>query len=71
MNNYVNPLSLMYEEIMEQPTFLWKVWYSFLFLWALGLMTLTVIGIVGILYAMITDPHLFDNATWGIFDTLG
>ena len=40
-------------------------------IWVTVLMSLAVIGISFMLFQIITNPSQFDNATFGIFDTLG
>lgn len=71
MNNYINPISLIKEEISEATTFSQKSLVIFLSLWAAMLATLSVTGATYIIYKLITSPSTFNNATWGIFDTLG
>ena len=71
MNNYVNPISLIKEEFFEAQTIPQKSLVIFISLWALMLSALTVSGVSYIIYELITSPSTFNNATWGIFDTLG
>jgi len=71
MNNYINPISLIKEEFSEATTISQKSLIIFIALWASVLSTAVVGGIATILYELITNPSTFDNATWGIFDTLG
>ena len=71
MNNYINPISLIKEEISEATTFSQKSLIIFVAIWAAVLSTVVVGGVATILYELITNPSTFDNATWGIFDTLG
>lgn len=40
-------------------------------LWVGGLLTMFVLGMGTILFEIITNPSVIDNATFGIFDTLG
>lgn len=40
-------------------------------LWITSLACLTLIGFMGLFYAIITGQTDFSNATFGIFDTLG
>ena len=40
-------------------------------IWIYGLIGLFAIGMVGLLYGMITGQADVSNATFGIFDTLG
>ena len=71
MNNYINPISLIKEEISEATTFSQKSLIIFIAIWAAVLSTAVVGGIATIVYELITNPSTFNNATWGIFDTLG
>jgi hypothetical protein len=61
----------MYEEIFEQPTLLWKIWQAFLLVWVSSLFLLFIVGWSGLVIELITNPSSFDNATFGVFDTLG
>ena len=40
-------------------------------LWLLGLVALWTIGMVTLIVHLITNPYAIDNATFGVFDTLG
>ena len=40
-------------------------------IWLTILLIFFVLGITAVLYTIITDPSAIDNATFGIFDTLG
>jgi hypothetical protein len=40
-------------------------------LWITALGILAVSGILALIYQLFTDPASFNNATFGIFDTLG
>ena len=71
MNNYINPISLIKEEISEATTFSQKSLIIFVTLWAAMLATLSVTGATYVIYELITNPSQFNNVTWGIFDTLG
>ena len=71
MNNYTNPISLIKEEFSEATPISQKSLIIFIALWASILSTAVLGGIATILYELITNPSTFDNATWGIFDTLG
>ena len=39
--------------------------------WVGGLMTLWLLGMVAIISHIIMNPSALDNATFGVFDTLG
>ena len=71
MNNYINPYSLIKELYFDATTFAEKSLAIFIGLWMTVLGTLAITGIGVIIYQLITNPALFDNVTWGIFDTLG
>lgn len=71
MNNYINPISLIKEEFFEATTIPQKTLVIFVALWATILSTMTILGVVTIIYELFTNPSTFNNATWGIFDTLG
>lgn len=71
MNNYTNPISLIKEEFSEATTISQKTLVIFLSLWAGALLALAATGISALIYELITNPSTFNNATWGIFDTLG
>jgi hypothetical protein len=71
MNNYTNPISLIKEEFSEATTISQKSLVIFFSLWAGALLALAVTGISALIYELITNPSTFNNATWGIFDTLG
>ena len=71
MNNYINPIPLIKEEFNEATTISQKTLVIFITLWATFLITLSVLGVSRIIYELITSPSTFNNATWGVFDTLG
>ena len=71
MNNYVNPYSIIKEEYLDATTFLQKSFVVLVGTWITILGTLAVTGIGKVIYELITNPSQFNNATWGIFDTLG
>jgi len=58
-------------EIFTQKMSDYKIVDIILKAWVLGLMGLVVIGMGGLLFHIITNPNVLDNATFGIFDTLG
>ena len=68
---FANPFILMYEEIFEQPTLLWKIWQTILFVWVTGLFLLFLVGWSTLVVGLITGEADFSNATFGVFDTLG
>jgi hypothetical protein len=48
-----------------------KIMDVILKLWVGGLLALWAIGMVGIISHIIMNPSAMDNATFGVFDTLG
>jgi len=44
--------------------------YVILF-WAAGLTGLAVVGVLGLFYGILSGQAHMDNATFGVFDTLG
>ncbi len=71
INFFASPFILMYEEIFEQPTLLWKIWQTLLLVWVSSLFLLFIVGWSSLVFELITNPSSFDNATFGVFDTLG
>ena len=71
INFFASPFIEIYEEIFEQPTLLWKIWHTFLLVWVSSLFLLFVVGWFGLVIGLITGQADFNNATFGVFDTLG
>jgi hypothetical protein len=71
INFIANPFIEIYEEIFEQPTLLWKIWQTILFVWVTGLFLLFIVGWTTMVYAIISGEADLSNATFGVFDTLG
>ena len=71
MNNYINPFLLIKEEFSEATTISQKSLVIFIALWGTLLTSIVIGGSATIFYELFTNPSTFDNATWGIFDTLG
>ena len=71
INFFANPFIEIYEEIWKQPTLLWKIWQTFLLLWVSSLFILFVVGWTFLVFNLITNPSSYENATFGVFDTLG
>ena len=71
MNNYINPFLLIKEEFSEATTISQKSLIIFIALWGTLLTSIVIGGSETIFYELFTNPSTFDNATWGIFDTLG
>lgn len=69
--NPLNPFYVMYEEYSEAQTNTEKIVAIILGLWVAVLMSLFFLGMAAIIHTIITNPSALDNATWGIFDTLG
>ena len=40
-------------------------------IWIAGLLVMWVLGMGTLLFHIISDPSVMDNATFGVFDTLG
>lgn len=40
-------------------------------IWIAGLMAMWAVGMAAVLFHIITNPSAIDNATFGVFDTLG
>jgi len=40
-------------------------------IWVAGLLSMVVLGLIGVITHIIMNPSAIDNATFGIFDTLG
>ena len=71
INFIANPFIEIYEEIFEQPTILMKIWQTILFVWVTGLFLLFLVGWTTLVYGLISGEADFNNATFGVFDTLG
>lgn len=71
INFIANPFIEIYEEIFKQPTFLWKIWQTFLFVWVTSLFLLFIVGWTTLVVGLISGEADFNNATFGVFDTLG
>ena len=71
INFIANPFIEIYEEIFEQPTLLWKIWQTILFVWVTGLFLLFIVGFTTLVYALLSGEADLNNATFGVFDTLG
>ena len=71
INFIANPFIEIYEEIFKQPTFALKIWQSFLLVWVSSLFLLFIVGWTTLVVALITGQADLDNATFGVFDTLG
>lgn len=66
-----NPILTINEAFNEATTISEKILVIFISLWISVLLTLNVTGITYLIYELITNPSQFNNATWGVFDTLG
>ena len=71
INFIANPFIEIYEEIFVQPTILMKIWQTILFVWVTGLFLLFLVGWTTLVYGLISGEADFNNATFGVFDTLG
>jgi len=57
--------------IFTEKTSDYKIIDIILKVWIAGLLTMWAIGMVAIISHLIMNPSAMDNATFGIFDTLG
>lgn len=71
IKHFANPFIEIYEDIFEQPTLGRKILQSIIFFWVTGLFLLFVVGWTTLVVGLIMDPSQIDNATFGVFDTLG
>ena len=71
INFFANPFIEIYEDIFKQPTLFLKIWQSFLLLWVSSLFLLFIVGWTTMVVAILTGQADLDNATFGVFDTLG
>jgi len=71
INFIANPFIEIYEEIFKQPTLALKIWQSFLLVWVTSLFLLFIVGWTTLVVALLTGQADLDNATFGVFDTLG
>lgn len=67
----MNPFITMYESFSDATSSLEKAVLAVLYIWAAVLIILSTSGIIAITYELIVHPSTFNNATWGVFDTLG
>lgn len=67
----MNPFITMYESFSDATSSLEKAVLAVLYIWAAALIILSTSGIIAIAYELIVHPSTFNNATWGVFDTLG
>lgn len=67
----MNPFLLIKEELSEATTASEKLLVLFIAGWAGMLSALVVSGVLTIIYNVITNPSIFNNATFGVFDSLG
>ena len=49
----------------------YKVVDIILKIWVAGLLSMVVLGLVAVISHVIINPSSIDNATFGVFDTLG
>lgn len=47
---------------------LWRVWELFLNTVMIGMTVLAFTGIIGIIIMFVSDPSMFDNANFGIYN---
>jgi len=71
INFFANPFIEIYEDIFKQPTLALKIWQAFLLVWVSSLFLLFIVGWSTLVIGIITGQADLDNATFGVFDTLG
>ena len=58
-------------EFLQQKMSDYKVVDIILKIWLAGLLIMWVLGMGQLLFHLITNPSAMDNASFGVFDTLG
>lgn len=58
-------------EFLQQKMSDYKVVDIILKIWLAGLLIMWVLGMGQLLFHLITNPSAIDNASFGVFDTLG
>jgi hypothetical protein len=58
-------------EFLKQKMSDYKVVNIILKIWLAGLLIMWVLGMGQLLFHLITNPSAIDNASFGVFDTLG
>lgn len=71
INFFATPFIEIYESIFDETTILEKFIRATVFVWLVILSILFILGWVSLVFELITNPSSFDNATFGVFDTLG
>ena len=61
----------MLKEIFTEKMSDYKIVYIILKIWVAGLLSMAVLGLIGVITHIIMNPSAIDNATFGVFDTLG
>lgn len=62
-----NPLVTMWKDAIQENSFIAYLSVA----WITLLIVLFIIGFGSVVTAMILDPNIWDNAQFGIYDTLG
>ena len=61
----------MLKQIFTEKMSDYKIVDIILKVWVAGLLSMVVLGLVAVISHIIMNPSSVDNATFGIFDTLG
>jgi len=61
----------MLKEIFTEKMSDYKIVDIILKIWVAGLLSMAVLGLIGVITHIIMNPSAIDNATFGVFDTLG
>ena len=65
------PFIEIYEDAMKETTLFRKILGLIILFWVSSLFLLFVVGWTTLVVNFILNPHMMDNVTWGIYDTLG
>ena len=61
----------MLKQIFTEKMSDYKIVDIILKIWVAGLLSMAVLGLVAVISHIIMNPSSIDNATFGVFDTLG
>ena len=61
----------MLKQIFTEKMSDYKIVDIILKIWVAGLLSMAVLGLIGVITHIIMNPSSVDNATFGVFDTLG
>jgi len=71
MKTLINPFIEIYEDAFKAPTLHEKILQLIIATWAAGLLALFVVGFITLIYGIVSGQADIENATFGVFDTLG